>query len=51
MDGLQEQGKHDPIWRWLWERLLLPLDETSDDGIVRARPQLRLVKNEDDSEE
>jgi hypothetical protein len=40
-----------PTWRWLWERLLLPLNDKKDGDIVRAKPpHLHLVKNQDEDE-
>jgi hypothetical protein len=46
----QQPNEQDPSWRWLWERLLLPLSDKKDAGIVQPN-HLNLAKDETDSKE
>jgi hypothetical protein len=47
----QLQNEQHPTWRWLWERLLLPLSDNKDAGIIRAETRyLILLKKVEDNQ-
>jgi hypothetical protein len=47
----QLQNEQRPTWRWLWERLLLPLSDKKDAGIIRAEtPYLTLLRKVEDNQ-
>jgi hypothetical protein len=46
----QPQNEQHPTWRWLWERLLLPLSDKKNTGIIRAEtPYLTLLRKVEDN--
>jgi hypothetical protein len=45
------QNEHNPAWKWLWERLLLPIKQDNDGGIMRVEtPYLRLLRKIEDNQ-